>query len=395
MRIRTVKPDYWEDEKIACLSRDARLMFIGCFNLADDEGLLRWTPAYIKSGLFMYDDDLDIAAIGELMAEVASHGLVLEYSPAAVKGSVKQKLAWIIKFRVHQKINRPQASKLSPPSLQNRAVQSAYAQRDGYICHLCKGPVNEQPHYVGDPYSVTEPEDISSLNASLDHLNPRTKGGGDHPTNVSLAHIGCNKARRERPISQFKVPASVRAALISIGWVSDHDVNDSVNGSVNRSLLEEEGEREGDEEREAEKDDVPLPPEPPPGPYDSAPVVVDTAPASIEVANKPTKRQPSSAAKTVVRQELGSNTYPTDTVDRLAVQVQKLIREDQPDALIREALREWDRRPNCSKPEYLPTVLSDVIKVSRSNGLTAGEAKVIGWAELGKPSTDQRKAIGQ
>lgn len=169
-------------------------------------------------------------------------------------------------------------------------------------------------------------------------------------------------------------------------------------GDPLESLTHEQGNRGAGEREQGSRgagdDEVPLPPEPPPGPYDPQPteVVVDTAPASIEIANKPAKRRPSSAAKTVVRQELGT-TYPTTIVDRLAVQVENLTREEQPDALIREALHEWDRRPNCSKPEYLPTVLGDLVKSSRSNNITPGEAKVLGWQDLGKP--DQRKAIGQ
>ena len=137
------------------------------------------------------------------------------------------------------------------------------------------------------------------------------------------------------------------------------------------SLTHEQGNRGAGEREQGSRgagdDEVPLPPEPPPGPYDpqSTEVVVDTAPASIEVANKPAKRQPSSAAKTVVRQELGT-AYPTTTVDRLAAQVENLLREGQPDTTVREALREWDRRDNCSKPEFLPTVLADLVKASRA-----------------------------
>ncbi len=159
-----------------------------------------------------------------------------------------------------------------------------------------------------------------------------------------------------------------------------------------------EGEQgKGNRGRGTGEDEAPLPPEPPPGPYDAqaTEIVVDNPPASIEIANRPAKAQPSSAAKTVVRQELGGANYPNATVDRLATQVEKLIREQQPDQLIREALREWDRRPNCSKPEFLPTVLGDVIKASRSaDTLTAGESKVMGWAALA-PISNGPKAINQ
>jgi hypothetical protein len=40
-RIRTIKPEFWEDEGNGRLSALARLLFIATFNMADDEGRLR------------------------------------------------------------------------------------------------------------------------------------------------------------------------------------------------------------------------------------------------------------------------------------------------------------------------------------------------------------------
>ena len=118
-------------------------------------------------------------------------------------------------------------------------------------------------------------------------------------------------------------------------------------------------------------------------------------PEHIDTPSKPPRRHPSSAAKTLVRQVLG-NHYPRTHVNRLAIQVEKLTREGHPDTLIRQALTEWERRPNCDKPEFLPTVLGDVVKQSRAAPtITPGEAKVLAWAELASPTPDQRKALGQ
>ncbi|GFG74741.1 hypothetical protein [Mycobacterium botniense] len=92
----------------------------------------------------------------------------------------------------------------------------------------------------------------------------------------------------------------------------------------------------------------------------------------VENAARPARNHPSSAARTVVRQTLGHAGYPRSTIDRLATQVDRLTREGQPDTLIRQALTAWDRRPNCERPEYLPTVLSDVLKASRASPATNG-----------------------
>lgn len=57
-RIRTIKPEFWEDEDIAQLPMQARLMFIGCWNFADDYGVLLNSIKYLKSKIFPYDESL-------------------------------------------------------------------------------------------------------------------------------------------------------------------------------------------------------------------------------------------------------------------------------------------------------------------------------------------------
>ena len=37
-RIRTIKPEFWTDEKVVTLPFEARLLFIGMWNFCDDEG---------------------------------------------------------------------------------------------------------------------------------------------------------------------------------------------------------------------------------------------------------------------------------------------------------------------------------------------------------------------
>lgn len=132
------------------------------------------------------------------------------------------------------------------------------------------------------------------------------------------------------------------------------------------------------------KDDEPIP-EPPDDPY--AEVVV--VPEYVDSPSRPQSATPSSASKTVVRQVLGNAGYPRATTDRLAVQVGKLFREGHPDALIREALAEWDRRPNCDKPEFLPTVLGDLVKAQRAGPDTRNVHKLRGLAQL---EAEQRAA---
>jgi len=112
-RIRTVKPEFWDDELMGSLSRDARLLFIGTWNFADDEARLRWSPAYLKSKVFPYDDDLGPKEVGVLMGELEQSGRVSAY---VVDGeTIKQTFALIVNFPRHQRINRAQDSSLPAP----------------------------------------------------------------------------------------------------------------------------------------------------------------------------------------------------------------------------------------------------------------------------------------
>lgn len=62
-RIRTIKPEFWEDEKIARLSMPCRLFFIGTWNLSDDNGVFRASTALLKSKIFPYDDRLRVSEV--------------------------------------------------------------------------------------------------------------------------------------------------------------------------------------------------------------------------------------------------------------------------------------------------------------------------------------------
>jgi len=234
-RIRTVKPEFWEDELLGVMPRDARLLFIATFNMADDEGILRWTPAYIKAQAFMYDDDLSISEVGKLMQCLTDAGLVFPF----IGGVARQQMAVVVNFRKHQKINRPQKSKLPPPSLGNYQVRAMYARRDGWICQLCGGGIPEKP--------VSN----DSHNLSIDHIRPVSAGGSDHPSNLRAAHQACNKGRRDTPEGEeFTPPRSLAGLEASLNDALNRSRNRSVNDSVNESDAEFKSEPQADTDSE-------------------------------------------------------------------------------------------------------------------------------------------------
>lgn len=99
-RIRTIKPEFWTSEQIAECSPNARLLFIGMWNFADDAGILPAKTKPLKAKVFPYDpfnDDQLIAWVNEL--EI--NGLIVLYSSNG-EGFWK-----ITGWEKHQKIDKP------------------------------------------------------------------------------------------------------------------------------------------------------------------------------------------------------------------------------------------------------------------------------------------------
>lgn len=111
-RIRTIKPDFWTDEKIVQLPFEARLLFIGLWNLADDEGKLEYNPVRIRYQLFPADN-IDVK---DLLDKLSATGLILIYS-------VEQKsYIYISHFLQHQKVSHPAISTIPNPGEASRSL---------------------------------------------------------------------------------------------------------------------------------------------------------------------------------------------------------------------------------------------------------------------------------
>ncbi|WP_244096389.1 hypothetical protein [Burkholderia dolosa] len=104
-RIRTIKPDFWTDEKIVELSFEARLFFIGSWNFADDNGNLQRSAKKLKMQIFPADS-IDCEPI---IQSLIAHGMLIEYE---VNG---EKYLHIKGFRKHQVVNRPSKTGLPMP----------------------------------------------------------------------------------------------------------------------------------------------------------------------------------------------------------------------------------------------------------------------------------------
>jgi hypothetical protein len=118
-RMRTIKPEYWADEDLADLPRDARLLYIGLWNLADEHARLRGDPRYVKGQLFPYDDDLSAAKVDVLINALAVAGRVVRYRKGGGQYMFLPKLAKHQRLeaeKVPSRLPSPEESDPDPPA---------------------------------------------------------------------------------------------------------------------------------------------------------------------------------------------------------------------------------------------------------------------------------------
>ena len=100
-RIRTIKPEFWTDEKILECSLNSRLLFLGLLNFADDFGNIEGSWKVIKSRIFPLDE-IDIIP---LLQELVHRKLIYPYTSENTKRDGNY---YHIKgFRDHQRIDKP------------------------------------------------------------------------------------------------------------------------------------------------------------------------------------------------------------------------------------------------------------------------------------------------
>lgn len=120
-RIRTIKPEFWTDEKVVTLTPLARLLFIGLWNFVDDFGRAPFSPARIKMQVLPADS----ADISELLGEIRREKLVTVYSVGS------KEYFQIQNFEKHQKVDRRAKSKYPPPPKSAELLRNPPLEKEG------------------------------------------------------------------------------------------------------------------------------------------------------------------------------------------------------------------------------------------------------------------------
>lgn len=99
-RQRTIKPEFWTSEQVGDCSTNARLMFIGLWNFADDRGVHPEKLKTIKGRIFP-GDDISSEIIRGYIDELVSVGLLARYRVDDMD------YLWVTGWDEHQKVDRP------------------------------------------------------------------------------------------------------------------------------------------------------------------------------------------------------------------------------------------------------------------------------------------------
>ena len=132
MRIRTIKPEFWQDERLSALPPLARLLAIALLNAADDAGRFRADARLLAGTLFPFEDGA-VAKIEAGLRDLSGIGYVVIYEAEG------RACGWVPGFRRHQRVCRPTPSTI-PPCIEES--QSAHGEvREGSMIN--HGELNE------------------------------------------------------------------------------------------------------------------------------------------------------------------------------------------------------------------------------------------------------------
>ena len=99
-RIRTIKPEFWQNESLASCSPHARLLAIAALQLADSSGRLLWIPMQVHAHAFPFEPGIDITDLARELVEI---GYLSVYEHGG------KKYAEVTNFIKHQRLSGKEA----------------------------------------------------------------------------------------------------------------------------------------------------------------------------------------------------------------------------------------------------------------------------------------------
>lgn len=189
-RKRMISPEMWQSEDFSKLSILARLVFIGLFSNADDEGKGRAKPVYLKSILFPYDEKIRVTDIDKTLDEIGSKMSITFFKDNDNEYYV------LNNWKKWQVINRPTPSSLPSFSKDSKRIRCK-SKSDSVMTH---GGLTEDSHLIeknrkekkekeNNIYSQARQAGVDIMTYFNNSLNTNFKADSDYILKLISARI--------------------------------------------------------------------------------------------------------------------------------------------------------------------------------------------------------------
>jgi len=139
-RIRTIKPEFWQDEKLVGLPDVTRLLFLGLVSLADDAGRLLDKPVKIEADLFDGEQDRRREVV-ESLANLSRIGVIRRGFTAS-----GQRIIEITNWKRHQRVDHPNYAASFPEIVtpyEDTPIREAFANHSREIREALASHTND------------------------------------------------------------------------------------------------------------------------------------------------------------------------------------------------------------------------------------------------------------
>ena len=124
MRIRQIKPEFWQDPYTGQLPEAYQLAFLGLWSAADDWGRLNGDPVFLKSILFPWKPKFQMEAC---LNEFSEHGKLFRWEEKGYQ------YALIINFGRHQRFEKRGLPSITEPP---RKELTEYLQAHDFLAFM-------------------------------------------------------------------------------------------------------------------------------------------------------------------------------------------------------------------------------------------------------------------
>lgn len=168
-RIRTIKPEFWEDTKIGRIIRDARLILIFLWYSSDNDNKSNYTLDFVKKGANLHRYGKIIHE--KVIQELSDNGLVEILDSKYLKLIPRN----ILGIRRSDRFDVQDWGEW-------KKISEIVFKRDNYTCFYCGR---------------------SDCKMEIDHLLPVSRGGSDNISNLVTSCRRCNAQKHDKTLDEF------------------------------------------------------------------------------------------------------------------------------------------------------------------------------------------------